>query len=79
MITSKRIKPIINRYEELISLTEQFVQEKTKSHFRDEVRIDGDEIQHEINTSCNCHPEYGWNTIGTIEELGKWINERNKI
>lgn len=78
IITPKRIQPIINRYEELINLVELFVMEKTKSRWRDTVRIDGNKIEHEINTSCNCHPEYEWKTVATTEEFSKWLDERNK-
>jgi hypothetical protein len=78
MITSKRVQPITDRYEELINLAELFVQEKTKSRWRSSVRFDGNTIQEETNTSCNCHPEYEWKTVATVEEFGKWLDERNK-
>lgn len=71
ILTKKRLRVIITRYEEAISYAD---------HFRDrlnirrvwETRFDNDGYpEYNVNTSCHCHPVYEWVPL-TPEQKVEW-------
>lgn len=69
-MTSKNFKVILERYNELLNLAKQFTEDQS-------IRLDcGGNIEHEVNTSCNCHPEYEWRTVKTKEEFAEWLDKQ---
>ena len=71
-ITSKRFKVILQRYRELENLAEYCVGGGS-------IRFDYDgNIEQEVNTSCNCHPEYVWKTVKTKEEFAEWLDKQHQ-
>lgn len=74
-MTPKKIETIIRRYNDLTDLATQFVRRNREYDYAyGPARFDENgNIRVEINTACNCHPEYSWVVVGTKEEFSEWV------
>lgn len=78
-LTKNRIQSVLQRYEQLLDLAENFARERRNGgRSGSEIRINYNynEITWEVNTACHCHPEYERVSVGTVDEFIEWINKK---
>lgn len=75
-ITARRLESILRRYDQLNDLALQFAKEvEPYGQFRT-IRIESNgQVEEEVNTACNCHPEYEWVPRGTPEQFSAWLEK----
>ena len=76
-LNAKRIDTILRRHDQLQDLAHSFVREKDYPGRTGEVRIDSEGISENVNTACNCHPEYEWVARASLEEFAKWAESKD--
>lgn len=78
--------------ENITQLTEQFSQlnqdiaeyvnrgydPKSYSWTPARINYETNEIEHKVNTACNCHPEYNWETYSSLAEFVDWHKTKEK-
>lgn len=73
-MTAEEFEIIICKYNDLVSLANKFAIETGKIRKYESIRLDEyGNIEAEVNTACNCHPEYEWSVIATREEFLNWL------
>ena len=78
--TKENVTELLNNIQTLNELANEFITATNKGSRYSYAKINCEQhvIEQEVNTACNCHPEYEWQACGTIEELVEWINNNKK-
>ena len=78
-MTTEQVEELFNKYREYFQFAESYYKEKEGSTYAD-IRLDEfGNIQHEVNESCNCHPEYVWEQYATVEQVIEWCQIKNNL
>jgi hypothetical protein len=75
--TKRLIEKTLTDYENLLYIARDYVTFKFPKERSGDLRIEGGILEEYVNTSCHCHPEMSWEHRGTVEELSKWIHEKD--
>jgi hypothetical protein len=77
----KNIKKLLTNMNELHGLAQKFVNDglNPERYGWEPARINYDDfcIDHKVNTACNCHPEYEWQTFASIEQFVEWLDKQD--
>jgi hypothetical protein len=73
-ITPEQYEAFLAQYKIIDDLAYQFA--KTKDSNAQDVRLEDDgQVSYEINTACNCHPEYERQYVGS-DEFQAFLNQQ---
>jgi hypothetical protein len=72
--TKENIVELLTNLQKLNELVNEFINDD----FCRSVKIESDGIYHEVNTSCNCHPEYDWDKLYDWDKFIEWYDEKLK-
>lgn len=68
---------LLKNLQELDALASEFVKDITKyGGAPTRINSENGNIEHEINTACNCHPEYNWEVVANFESFIDWVIEK---
>ena len=76
--TLETINNIISEFEKLSILANQYINRDDKyNNSKTRINYDTMTIEERVNTACNCHPEYNWEYVDSIENMIEWTNNNN--
>jgi len=78
--THENITELLTNYGELTEQVKRYVNREYDPKFYNQtparINFETHTIEQEVNTACNCHPEYEWQEVSGFQEFLEWYEKQ---